>query len=204
MSPSGAPASGGPARRLVRGPRFRQVALSALLAALAAMPLGACAPQRPQHPFPDDTTRSLSQGAPAAVIVFFAAHCPCQAAHDERLRQLHEAYAPRGVTFLLVDAEADATPERAMDEARRRRYPFPLRADPDGKLADALGARYATYTVVLDAAGRIRYRGGIDSDRKDLHDDARRYLGDALDDVLAGREVRVPEGKTLGCSLRRR
>jgi hypothetical protein len=56
--------------------------------------------------------------------------------------------------------------------------------------------------VVLDAQGRLRYHGGIDSDRSHLHDDAQPYLGDALVDLLSGRSPRVAEGKTLGCALR--
>jgi hypothetical protein len=36
-----------------------------------------------------------------------------------------------------------------------------------------------------------------------LHDDAQQFVRSALDDLLAGRSVRVPEGKTLGCALER-
>jgi hypothetical protein len=57
--------------------------------------------------------------------------------------------------------------------------------------------------VVLDGEGRVRYRGGIDSDRTHLHEDATPFLRLALDDLLAGRPPRVAEGKTLGCSLQK-
>ena len=48
--------------------------------------------------------------------------------------------------------------------------------DPGATLAKELGAQYATYSVVLDADGRVRYHGGIDSDKNHLHDDATPYL----------------------------
>ena len=146
----------------------------------------------------------LTRGAPLTVVVFFSSHCPCQRAHDERLRSLSARYAQAGVRFVLVDAESDADRRKDEAEARVRGYPFPVLADPSGSLADALGAEYATYTVVLDAAQRIRYEGGIDSDKQHLTEDARFYLRDALDDLLAGRSPTVPVGKTLGCVLRRR
>ena len=38
--------------------------------------------------------------------------------------------------------------------------------------------------TVLDAQGRIRYHGGIDSDKSRLHEDAQLYLRDAVEDVL--------------------
>jgi hypothetical protein len=73
--------------------------------------------------------------------------------------------------------------------------------DPGGVLARALGAEYATESFVLDAAGAVRYHGGLDSDRKQLHDDARPFLQDALDDLLAGKPLRTAESKALGCAL---
>jgi len=147
--------------------------------------------------------RTETTGAPATVVEFFSAHCPCQKAHDERLVLLHDVYAPRGVRFVAIDAETGASPARDAEEARARGYPFPLLADATGAAARALGAEFATTTIVLDREGNVRYRGGIDSDRTHLTDDAEPYLRDALDDVLAGRAPRKPTGKVLGCTLER-
>lgn len=179
----------------------RRDLLSLVLVTLA--PLSACKPVASPEAG-EERTRSLTRGAPLTVVEFFSADCPCQRAHDARLIALHDAYAPRGVRFVAIDAEVGASPERAQREASSRGYPFAIEPDPEGKLADVLDARFATYTVVLDRDGVVRYQGGVDSDRKDLHDDAQHYVRDALDDLLGGREVRTPEGKTLGCSLRRR
>ncbi|APR83018.1 Hypothetical protein A7982_08367 [Minicystis rosea] len=138
------------------------------------------------------------------VVTFFSASCPCQRAHDDRLRALFDRYHARGVDFVAVDAEADAAPSRDTSEARARSYPFPLVSDPEGRLADALGAEYATYTVLLDDKGHVRFRGGIDSDKSHLTDDAKPWLRDAIERVLAGRDPDPAEAKTLGCALRRR
>jgi hypothetical protein len=142
-------------------------------------------------------------GGAATVVTFFSVHCPCQAAHDARLVALYEAYHPRGVAFVAIDAEVTATRERDAEEANRRAYPFPLWTSANGSAATAFGAEAATFTVVIDREGRVRYAGGIDSDRSHLTDDAAPYLKDALDDVLAGRETRTPRGKVLGCALSR-
>jgi hypothetical protein len=135
------------------------------------------------------------------VVTFFSAHCPCQQAHDARLRALYEAYAPKGIAFVGVDSEISASPARDVAEARARSYPFPLLIDRGGALARALGAEYATYTVILDARGRTLYRGGIDTDRTHLTDTTAAYLRDALDDLLAAHPVRVPQSEALGCTL---
>ena len=145
--------------------------------------------------------RSLVLRAPLTTFVFFSAHCHCLDAHDARLRALAEAYTGRGVQFVMVDSEARAARDSDAEEARRRGYHFSIVIDRGAALADALGAEYATYTVVADAGGHVRYRGGIDSDKIGLHEDATFFLRDALDDLLAGRAPRVPEGKTLGCAI---
>jgi peroxiredoxin len=146
----------------------------------------------------------LARQAPFTVIVFFSAGCPCQRAHDARLRELHALYGGRGVQLVAVDSEAGATVAADRDEARARGYPFPILSDPEGAAADALGATWATFAVVVDAGGRVRYRGGLDSDRIHVTEGASLWLRDALDRLLAGREPEPAETEALGCALRRR
>lgn len=136
------------------------------------------------------------------VFVFFSAHCPCMAAHDDRLRQLASGYQARDVQFFLVDSEVGDALERDRAEAQRRQYPFPILADPNGKLAQALGARFATTTVVVDSSGTVRYRGGIDSEKRKPDPAGRFYLKEALSALLAGRTPDFTETKSLGCYLR--
>ncbi len=135
------------------------------------------------------------------VLFFFADHCPCQAAHDARLRELYALYHPRGIDVFAVDSEVKATLERDRNEATERLYPFPILLDPGGALARRVGAEYATEAFVVDRDGVVRYHGGIDSDKRTLHPDATPFLRDALDDLLAERPLRHTESKALGCAL---
>lgn len=134
------------------------------------------------------------------VLVFYADGCPCMRAHDGRVRDLVADYGPRGVDVRLVDSETEATFARDAEAARARALP-PIVLAPEAALARALGATRATYTVVLDAGGHVRYRGAFDSDKNRLSDAPDTYLRDALDDLLAGRTPRRAEVSTLGCSL---
>lgn len=190
-----------------------RIAPTALL--VTALALAACAPSRAPAPpvipelrlvdtaggtttLPGDLAR-----AKVTVVVFYAEHCPCFSVHEARLRDLARTYADRGVRMIYVDSEVSATRERDARAAAERGLPA-IVLDPGGKLADALGADYATFTVVFDAEGRARYRGGIDSDKERLHDDTEAYVKNAVEDLLAGREPRTPEGKALGCALQKR
>ena len=141
-------------------------------------------------------------GAHVTVLVFFSEHCPCMRAHDPRLVALANEYASRGVTFFAIDSEVGATVASDAAQARDRAYPFPILVDHDARLARAVGAEYATYSVVLDDAGDVLYRGGFDGDHTHLSATATPYLRDALDDIVARRPVRRAQTEALGCALR--
>jgi len=176
---------------------MRHLALLLLLLLLLGAP--ACAPSGPRVSAVDPA--ALPARAPWTVLVFYSPTCHCLQQHEARLRALYDAYHPRGVQFFMVDSEVRGSPGRDEAEALRRGYSFPIVRDAGATLANELGAQYATYSVVLDAEGRIRYDGGIDSDKNHLHEDATPYLQDALDDLLGGHAPRRAEAKTLGCAL---
>ncbi|MFZ5895411.1 MAG: redoxin domain-containing protein [Myxococcota bacterium] len=136
------------------------------------------------------------------VFIFVSRSCGILPLHEPRLAELHARYAGRNVAFRLVDSEVGVNAAVDADFARQRGYHFPLLSDPGAHLAAALNAEFATHTVIVDRHAVVRYAGGIDSDRNRLHADARLYLRDALDDLLAGREPRVARGEALGCALR--
>jgi hypothetical protein len=182
----------------------------------SALALGAaaCAPSASPARSPDDVslvagdgrrlgTAELVRGADWSVLVFMSRQCPCLAAHDERLRELATTFASRGVRFAAIDSEVGGTPEIEAAEALKRQYPFPILVDTGARLANKLGAEYATYTVILNRAGQVVYRGGIDSDKAKLHDDATMYVRDALTDLTTGKALRRSEGTALGCMLRK-
>jgi len=143
----------------------------------------------------------VAPGAKLTVLEFFSHHCPCQEAHDPRLRELAQSYASRGVTFYAVDSESGASIERDQKESSARGYPYPVLIDGSGKLARAVGATYATYTVILDAEGHVVYGGGIDTDKSHLTDGATPYLKNALEDALTSGKVKNPHTEAFGCAL---
>lgn len=175
----------------------------------ALMSLGGCAPASAERaPVAFVTPQgerleppALFAGARWTVLVFYSSTCHCVAAHESRLAALQAKYQGHGVRFFWVDSEVGASEARDGAEARRRGLAFPILLDPAAHAARRLGARFAGDSLVLDAAGAVHYHGGIDSDCDHLRDDAVPYLKDALDDLLAGREPRVPPGPALGCSL---
>jgi hypothetical protein len=166
---------------------------------LAALALASCAPRAPARVTP--AVQRLTEGARFTVVEFFSVSCGCQKGHDASLIAMMGEYGPRGVRFVVLDAEAGRTQSEDDDETRRRAYPIAIRRDDRGELARALGAEFATYAVILDGDGRVRYAGGMDSSHTEPGPGTRPWLRDALDALLAGREPPVREERALGCVL---
>ncbi|MGL4553117.1 MAG: redoxin domain-containing protein [Gemmataceae bacterium] len=140
----------------------------------------------------------------AAVVVFLSFDCPVSNSYAPALAALHKSFAGRGVGFLGV-VPGDLTVAELKKHADDFAVGFPLVLDPGLKKADALKAKVAPEAFVLDHNGVLRYRGRIDNayharlrrnPRTTDHD-----LNAAVEDLLAGKPVKVPVTKAVGCPL---
>jgi len=144
--------------------------------------------------------------ASAQVVIFTCNHCPYALAWHDRLMAAARDYAAHGVRFVAVnpnDAErypADSY-EAMQERVRAEHWPMPYLRDEGQDAARAFGARTTPDVFVLDGSGRLRYRGAPDGDYHAPEQDAA-WLREALDDLLAGREVRRPETDPVGCSVK--
>ena len=118
---------------------------------------------------------------------------------------LQRAYGPQGVQFFGINSNnpylsPPDTYAEMVGRASSKGFNFPYAKDEDGRVARAFGAASTPHVFVLDRARRLQYQGRIDDSR----DPARvtvRDLQNALDDLLAGRPVRVPETTPFGCAI---
>ena len=136
------------------------------------------------------------------VIAFISARCPISNAYNDRLSDLYRAYSAKGVRFLVVNANSNESVAEVADHARSAGFPFPVMKDNGNAVADLLGAMLTPDFYLLDAAGKVRYRGTID----DAQNPARvkvRHLAAALDAVLAGKQPERSETKAFGCTIKR-
>jgi hypothetical protein len=143
---------------------------------------------------------------PATLVVFLSAKCPCSAAHETSLRELHTRYGDR-IPFVAVHSNQDESDAEASAHFRAAAFPFPVLADRrEGAdrelLADQFGALKTPHAFLVDASGTVLFSGGID-DSKDPKKAKRRYLADALAAAVEGREPPTKEARTLGCVINR-
>jgi peroxiredoxin len=155
----------------------------------------------------DGASVRLDPAAAAATVVVFTANgCPYARAWHERLQAVARDYAPRDVTVLQIVSNDDAHHAEDSLESMRQRVAAgelagPFLHDATQSAAQAYGATATPEVFVVDRAGVVRYHGAPDGDYDDPSLDAG-WVRDALDDVLAGREVARPSTSPAGCSIK--
>lgn len=142
----------------------------------------------------------------AVVLVFLSFECPVSNSYAPFLNEFVKKYGPNGVAFVAL-AVNDETPAEIAKRTQEFKLTFPAYKDDGFKAANALQAEMTPEAFVLDHNFVLRYRGRIDDGyyarlKKNIevknHD-----LKNALDDLLAGKDVRQPITKAVGCTIPR-
>jgi peroxiredoxin len=158
---------------------------------------------------PRDQTRfSLDdcKGKKAIALVFMGTECPINNSYMPRLAELHKEYADKGVQFAGINSNRMDTAARVAEHAKKHNLPFPILKDPNNTVADQLGARRTPEVVLLDGHAMVRYQGRIDDQYGIGYQrpkPTRRDLAEAIDEVLAGKEVSKPSVPAAGCLISR-
>ena len=170
--------------------------------------LGAVAPDF-NLPATDGCTYSLSDFKDASVLVIFFTcnHCPFVVGSDEITRQTAARFADRGVRFVGINSNsrntyAEDSFDHMVGRMKQHRFPWVYLHDESQSIALAYGALRTPHFYVFDAQRKLVYSGrGIDnpmdSSKMKIND-----LAIALEDHLAGRQIRVPLTNPIGCNVK--
>jgi hypothetical protein len=71
-------------------------------------------------------------------------------------------------------------------------------------VADAFGATRTPECFLFNSDRVLVYHGAIDNNTGDEEAVTREHLSIAIDEMLDGKPVSVPESKSVGCSIKRK
>jgi peroxiredoxin len=181
------------------------------------LPIGSPAPDF-SLPGVDGKVHHLADYAasPVLIVVFTCNHCPIAQMYEERIQQLDRDYNHRGVAIVAIQPndpkairidELDSSDiSDSLDEMKIRveykhlDYPY-LYDGETQSVTRAYGPQATPHVFVFDKDRKLRYEGRIDNSyRKEMvtSQDAR----NALDALLANREVPVKHTGVFGCSTK--
>jgi peroxiredoxin len=160
------------------------------------------------------TTVSLADQRGKLVILEWTNHdCPYVRKHYDtsNMQGLQKETTAQGVVWLTLISSAPGTqgyvtPKQA-DEltATRHASPTAVLLDPTGAVGKSYGATNTPHMYIIDKTGTLIYAGAIDdrpTTRRGDVQGAQNYVRAALEDVAAGRAVKIPVTRAYGCTVK--
>jgi len=195
--------------------------LAPALGAAETPPVLAIGKQAPDFTLPGIDGRDWSladfKDSKALCLIFTCNHCPDAYAARARTRQIHADYKDKGVAFVAINGNSPAglrpdelgySPygdsfEEMKPFAEEAGWSFPYLYDGKTQaVTQAYGAQSTPHVFVFGPERTLRYTGRMDDAGRSSAPVEKSYLRDALDAVLAGREVATPTTRSFGCSTK--
>lgn len=142
-----------------------------------------------------------------AIVLFVQGNgCPLVRKRVPELKRLRDAYATNGVVFWMINANPQDSRADVAKEAVEFGIDLPILMDETQLVATDLKiVRTAEAIVIEPDSWRIRYRGAIDdrlSYEKERPEAKHEYLKDALDALLAGKQITPEATSAPGCVVK--
>jgi peroxiredoxin len=144
------------------------------------------------------------------IIIFDCITCPMSRAYNTRIIELNKKFASQGFPVILINPNsADVVAEESFDamvkHSQKHGYDFPFLYDNSQETVKKFYPTNTPHVFILNKVSdqlKVAYIGGIDNNSRDGSRADRRYVEEAVNDLLAGRAVATPKAKTVGCSIK--
>jgi len=191
---------------------FLAVGISAMAFTLTAvLPIGADMPKATLK-MKDISGKEVSikdEAKKNGVLVMFSCNtCPYVIKNEKRTVAIAE-YAQRmfvGV-ILLNSNEAQRTSDDSFEEMKKyaaeKKYSWSYVVDKNNEVADAFGANRTPECFLFDKDLKLVYHGAIDDNPTDDSKVTRQHLKEAINELVAGKDITVKESRSVGCTIKR-
>jgi peroxiredoxin len=144
------------------------------------------------------------------IVVFDCNTCPYSRAYDERVKALSKKYAPQKFPLIAInpnDPEISSGDsfDNMVRDAKRKEFDFPYLVDETQMVAKAYGATNTPHVFVLIRNGsdlKVAYIGTIDDNARNASAATKKYVEEAVDELLAGKPVHTTKTRAVGCGIK--
>ena len=151
-----------------------------------------------------------SKTSKGAIIVFTSNHCPFSKAYEDRIIDLDKKFDAQGFPVIAINpndptAYDEDSFENMKIRAKEKKYAFPYLSDDSQVVTKAFGATRTPTVYVLKREGEkmtVQYIGAIDNNSQDIASVSKRYVDEAVSNILAGKPVVTNFTKSVGCAIR--
>jgi peroxiredoxin len=143
------------------------------------------------------------------MIIFTCNHCPFAKLYPQRLNELNSKYQSLGVPLIAISStdtllyEEDTYP-MMVAKSKNEKFNYPYLFDEFQKVAKDFKAQKTPHAFVIwkeNDKWIVKYSGAIDDNGAEPDKVKNHYVANAVDQLLAGKQVAVKETKSIGCQI---
>lgn len=150
---------------------------------------------------------SLAKGF---IVVFTCNSCPVAKKYEERVEQLDKKFSAKAFPVIAISSnDVQINPGDSFEDMQKRAksesYSFPYLYDESQEVAKSFGATNTPHVYVLEKEGPhlvVRYIGAIDNNADDASKADKKYVENAVNSLLQGKEPEVTATKAIGCGIK--
>ena len=144
------------------------------------------------------------------IVIFTCNTCPYAVMYEDRIIDLDKKYASKGYPVIaIMPNDPDIKPGDNMEAMKARAaskgFTFPYLIDAEQEIYPQYGATKTPHVYLLEktsAGNEVKYIGAIDDNYKDAAAVNTKYVENAVDALLEGKEVTETKTRAIGCSIK--
>ena len=143
------------------------------------------------------------------LIMFSCNTCPYVIKNQQRTIDI-AAYAQKNKIGLIILNSNEGLRNNedsylAMQQyAKAQQYKWHYAVDKNNEIADAFGATRTPECFLFNADLKLAYHGAIDDNPSDATAVNRNHLKEAINEMVAGKEISFKETRSVGCGIKRK
>ena len=176
------------------------------------LPIGAAIP-KPELKLKDISGKEISlkdaKKKNGLLVMFSCNTCPWVVKNQSRTIEAANYALSKEIGVILLNSnegsrdDADSYSEMKQYAATQG-YKWYYAVDANNVLADEFGANRTPECFLFDADGKHVYHGAIDDNPTDPDNVKRHHLKEAINEMVAGKEVTYKESRSVGCGIKRK
>jgi peroxiredoxin len=144
------------------------------------------------------------------MVIFTCNTCPYAVASESRIVALDKEFKTKGYPVIAINpnnpkVQPDDTFALMQTKAKKAGFTFPYLYDDSQSVYAMYGATKTPHVYLLQKEGGkniVRYIGAIDDDVRNAANVKDRFLANAVNELLAGKDISVTETRAIGCSVK--
>ena len=143
------------------------------------------------------------------LVMFSCNTCPFVVKNEPIIKKVMSYATAHKIGMVVINSNEakrgdDDSYEAMKKYAKAQGYTVPYVVDENSKLADVFGANHTPEIFLFNNKGKLVYKGAMNDNPSNPESYKKMYAEDAINAMIAGKEVDPKTTRSIGCSIKRK